>query len=122
MPFGLTLYVDGVMDCRVSACCEYRHSTGKLLGSKTAHFGLVKVEGGKPCYRCQAAEMKVKENEEEEEASRVRRSQKITGSERSFIHQSANEEEAAESREGEVGQATTTEEAQQQVDAKNCML
>ena len=40
------------MDSRVSACCEYRHQCGRLLGSKTAHFKLVKVEGGKPCYRC----------------------------------------------------------------------
>ena len=51
MPYGLTIYLDGMMDSRVSACCEYRHQCGRLLGSKTAHFKLVKVEGGKPCYR-----------------------------------------------------------------------
>ena len=51
MPYGLTIYLDGMMDSRVSACCEYRHQCGKLLGTKTAHFKLVKVEGGKPCYR-----------------------------------------------------------------------
>lgn len=51
MPYGLTIYLDGMMDSRVSACCEYRHQCGKLLGSKTAHFKLIKVEGGKPCYR-----------------------------------------------------------------------
>ena len=51
MPYGLTIYLDGLMDSRVSACCEYRHQCGMLLGSKTAHFKLVKVEGGTPCYR-----------------------------------------------------------------------
>lgn len=51
MPFGLTFYLDGMMDSRVSACCEFRHQCGKLLGSKSSHFRLVKVKGGRPCYR-----------------------------------------------------------------------
>lgn len=51
-PLGLSIYLDGMMDTRVSSCCEYRHRCGKMLGSRIAHFKLVKVEGGKPCYRC----------------------------------------------------------------------
>ena len=54
MPFGLTIYVDRVVDIRLSACCEHKYQCGKLLGSrKTANFGLVKLSGGKPCFRCE---------------------------------------------------------------------
>ncbi len=119
MPFGLTLYVDGMKDCRVSACCEYRHHTGKLLGSKTAHFGLVKVEGGRPCYRCQAAEEKAKEEEEEEEmggTTSERGSRKLMlvgGGGSLYGSQSLGEEEVVERRRPEVGEATAMEESQQ---------
>ena len=39
------------MDSRVSTCCEFRHKCGKMLGSKSSHFRLVKLNGGKPCNR-----------------------------------------------------------------------
>lgn len=52
-PFGLTLYIDGHQDATVSTCCEYKHSKGKLLGSKSSHFLFVGVTGAKPCYKCQ---------------------------------------------------------------------
>ena len=55
-PFGISIYVDGMIDTRVSACCEYRHKTGKHLGCKNGHFKLVKVSGGKPCIQCQLSE------------------------------------------------------------------
>ncbi|PAA76102.1 hypothetical protein BOX15_Mlig011659g1, partial [Macrostomum lignano] len=55
-PFSLSLYIDGVMDSRVSACCEYKHRTGVRLGSKTGHFGFVSVSEAAPCYRCQVEE------------------------------------------------------------------
>ena len=55
MPFGLTIYLNGMMDCRISACCEYKHQCGSFLGGKSsAHFRLVRVEDGRPCYKCQA--------------------------------------------------------------------
>ena len=50
-PFGISIYLDSMFDCRLSTCCEYKHQPGKMLGSKTSHFGLVKVEGGTPCYK-----------------------------------------------------------------------
>ena len=55
-PFGISIYVDGMIDTRVSVCCEYRHKVGKNLGCKNGHFKLVKVSGGKPCLQCQLSE------------------------------------------------------------------
>ena len=52
MPFGLSIYMDGVLDIRVSSCCEYRHKAGALLGSKAcSHFRLISMCGGRPCYK-----------------------------------------------------------------------
>ena len=54
MPFGLSLYVEGLIDCRVSTCCEYKHGPGKLIGPpKQAHFAVVDIEGGSPCSACE---------------------------------------------------------------------
>ena len=54
MPFGLSLYVDGLIDCRVSTCCEYKHGPGRLIGpAKQAHFAVVGIEGGAPCPACE---------------------------------------------------------------------
>ena len=50
-PFGLTLYINGVEDCRLSACCEYKHPAGARLGGKKGHFGIVGVSGAAPCYK-----------------------------------------------------------------------
>ena len=52
MPFGLSLYIDGLIDCRVSTCCEYKHQCGRRIGGKSAHFQLIGIDGGKPCYKC----------------------------------------------------------------------
>ena len=117
MPFGLTFYLDGMMDYRMSACCEYRHQSGKLLGSKTAHFGLVRVEGGRPCYRCQAvAEKRAMEEKrrQEEEANRVGVIQESVEEGRlPQDHPVAREESAAEgSSKGEKVSTTLSEEAQ----------
>lgn len=50
-PFSMTIYVNGTADCRVSACCEYRHQAMVRLGSRGGHFGLVHVSGGAPCFK-----------------------------------------------------------------------
>ncbi|RDD47784.1 Glutamate-rich protein 3 [Trichoplax sp. H2] len=50
-PFGLTVYVNGMQDIRVSACCEYKHRAGQKLGS---HFVYVGADGAAPCYKCLA--------------------------------------------------------------------
>ncbi|KAJ7337755.1 hypothetical protein OS493_007908 [Desmophyllum pertusum] len=54
-PFGLTFYIDGMQDIRLSSCCEYKHKPGHVLGGKNGHFQFVVVEGAAPCYRCQIA-------------------------------------------------------------------
>ena len=51
MPFGLSIYMDGLVDLRVSTCCEYRHKCGNLLGSRCSHFKLVSMSGGRPCCK-----------------------------------------------------------------------
>ncbi|KAL5493545.1 hypothetical protein EMCRGX_G014743 [Ephydatia muelleri] len=61
MPFGLSLYVDGLIDCRVSTCCEYKHGPGRLIGpAKQAHFAVVGIEGGAPCPACEKKDMRPK--------------------------------------------------------------
>ncbi|CAF4936953.1 unnamed protein product, partial [Rotaria socialis] len=48
-PFALSLYVNGLIDCRISVCCEYKHKIGLPLGGKRASFAILNVQGGKPC-------------------------------------------------------------------------
>ena len=50
-PFGLTFYIDGMQDIRLSCCCEYKHKPGHVLGGRNGHFQFVVVEGAAPCYR-----------------------------------------------------------------------
>eukprot|EP00118_Oscarella_pearsei_P014871 m.130118 g.130118 ORF g.130118 m.130118 type:complete len:1377 (+) comp38011_c0_seq23:83-4213(+) len=52
-PYGITVYVNGMLDIRFSTCCEYKHKAGSRLGGKSGHFQLVRVQGAAPCYRCQ---------------------------------------------------------------------
>ena len=52
-PFGLTFYVDGIQNIRLSSCCEYKHRPGHKVGGKNSQFGLVAVQGAAPCYKCQ---------------------------------------------------------------------
>ncbi|CAF2938466.1 unnamed protein product [Rotaria sp. Silwood2] len=51
-PFGLSLYVKGLIDSRISTCCEYKHRHGVRLGGEHGHFAIVSVEGSKPCIKC----------------------------------------------------------------------
>ncbi|KAL4218277.1 hypothetical protein ACF0H5_023013 [Mactra antiquata] len=51
-PFGLTLYIDGRVDCRISTCCEYKHGVKVKLGGKMGHFSLAGITGATPCYKC----------------------------------------------------------------------
>ncbi|XP_063689896.1 glutamate-rich protein 3-like isoform X4 [Bolinopsis microptera] len=51
-PFGITIYLGSMMDTRLSTCCEYKHKPGHILGGKSGHFALVRVEGCLPCYKC----------------------------------------------------------------------
>ncbi|CAF0754519.1 unnamed protein product [Didymodactylos carnosus] len=51
-PFGLSLYVKGLIDSRISTCCEYKHRNGVRLGGERGHFGIQSVQGSKPCLKC----------------------------------------------------------------------
>ena len=53
MRLGFSFYIDGIIDSRMSACCEYKYQPGKLLGGRSAHFRLVQIDGGKPCFQCE---------------------------------------------------------------------
>ena len=54
-PFGVSIYVDGLIDCRMSACCEHKYRPGRI-GGRTGHFSLVHVTGSSPCTKCQKSE------------------------------------------------------------------
>lgn len=51
-PFGLTLYVKGLFDSRISTCCEHKHRHGVRLGGDRGHFAIKSVQGSKPCLKC----------------------------------------------------------------------
>ena len=50
-PFGLSFYVKGLIDSRISTCCEYRHRHGVRLGGDRGHFAIKSVQGSKPCIK-----------------------------------------------------------------------
>ncbi len=50
-PFGLTFYVKGFIDSRISTCCEYKHRRGVRLGGDRGHFAIISVKGSKPCIK-----------------------------------------------------------------------
>ena len=50
-PFSLSFYINGVFDCRLSTCCEYKHASGSRLGGPLGHFGVISIEGAAPCYK-----------------------------------------------------------------------
>ncbi|CAF0982411.1 unnamed protein product [Adineta steineri] len=52
-PFALSLYVNDLIDCRISVCCEYKHKIGVPLGGKRASFAFLNIQGGQPCLTCQ---------------------------------------------------------------------
>lgn len=49
-PFALSLYVNGLIDCRISVCCEYKHKIGIPLSGKHSSFAIINVQGGNPCH------------------------------------------------------------------------
>ena len=49
--FGLTLYVKGFIDSRISTCCEYKHRHGVRLGGDRGHFAIISVKGSTPCVK-----------------------------------------------------------------------
>lgn len=51
-PLGLSLYINGLIDSRISTCCEYKHRYGVRLGGERGHFAIVSVQGSRPCLKC----------------------------------------------------------------------
>lgn len=54
MPLGLTLFVDGMIYCRLSSCCEYKHKPGHMIGGRSGQFRLIMIEGGRQCSKCES--------------------------------------------------------------------
>ncbi|CAF0986911.1 unnamed protein product [Adineta ricciae] len=70
-PLGLSLYVKGFIDSRISTCCEYKHRHGVRLGGERGHFAILSVQGTKPCLKCRFQQQMQSKNcddvEDEEE-------------------------------------------------------
>ena len=48
-PFALALYINGLIDSRISVCCEYRHRNHIRLGGKYGSFAIDEIRKVKPC-------------------------------------------------------------------------
>jgi hypothetical protein len=48
-PFALALYINGLIDSRISVCCEYKHKHNVRLGSRYGLFGIYNVQKSQPC-------------------------------------------------------------------------
>lgn len=51
-PFGLTVYKDGILFERFSACCEHKYRPKSMLGGVTGSFEVVGCTGNNPCLAC----------------------------------------------------------------------
>lgn len=49
--FALAFYVNGLISCRVSVCCEFKHKKNALLGGPTGSFSIHDVLHSKPCEK-----------------------------------------------------------------------
>ncbi|CAF0833286.1 unnamed protein product [Rotaria sordida] len=59
-PFAVALYINGLIDSRISVCCEYKHNRNIRLGSKYGLFGIYNVQKSQPCRSCRF-EKRIKE-------------------------------------------------------------
>ncbi|KAM8934306.1 uncharacterized protein RCH25_004756 [Pelodytes ibericus] len=50
-PFSASVYINGLISARISACCEYRYHVGFQQGRRGC-FRIIHLAGGRPCYRC----------------------------------------------------------------------
>ncbi|XP_077335275.1 uncharacterized protein LOC143981357 [Lithobates pipiens] len=49
--FSASIYINGLIAARISACCEYRYRVGFQQGRRGC-FRITELSGGKPCHRC----------------------------------------------------------------------
>jgi hypothetical protein len=50
-PFAVAIYINGLIDSRISVCCEYKHKHNVRLGSNRGLFGIFDVKKSRPCPR-----------------------------------------------------------------------
>ena len=50
--FALAFYINGLISCRVSVCCEFKHKKNAPLGGPTGSFAIHDVLHSKPCEKC----------------------------------------------------------------------
>ncbi len=50
-PFALAFYVNGLIDDRLSICCESRYQNNVRIGGKRGLFGIINVQKSKACRR-----------------------------------------------------------------------
>jgi hypothetical protein len=50
-PFALAFYVNGLIDNRLSICCESRYKHNVRIGGKRGLFGIINIEKSKACRR-----------------------------------------------------------------------
>ena len=50
-PFALAFYINGLIDNRLSICCEWRYRKSVRLGGRRGVFGILQVRNSKACQR-----------------------------------------------------------------------
>ena len=48
-PFAITCYINGLIDSRISTCCEMKHQLGVPLGGPRGSFMIEHIQRGKLC-------------------------------------------------------------------------
>ncbi|CAM4835623.1 unnamed protein product [Rotaria magnacalcarata] len=51
-PFAVAIYINGLIDSRISVCCEYKHKHHVRLGSKHGLFAIYDIKKSEPCRTC----------------------------------------------------------------------
>ncbi|CAF1571184.1 unnamed protein product, partial [Rotaria sordida] len=71
-PFALAFYINGVINNRLSVCCEYRCKDDMRIGGKRGLFAIRNIEKCAPCRRCRF-EQRMKKLMEGEPKPKTRR-------------------------------------------------
>ncbi|CAF4930595.1 unnamed protein product [Rotaria sp. Silwood1] len=73
-PFALAFYVNGIINNRLSVCCEYRCKNDMRIGGKRGLFAIRGIEKCAPCRRCRFEERmkKLMEGESRPKSKRTR--------------------------------------------------
>lgn len=50
-PFALAFYINGLIDNRLSICCESRYKHNVRIGGKRGSFGIINVDKSRACRR-----------------------------------------------------------------------